>query len=98
MVWIVEDARGNPLRQGTLAAGEPLPTLQSASLSQLSRSANVGASAADAADAAGLLRSVTTGWTLQTAVNDAGVPVRIATAREAMTAPAATTSPAGIDR
>lgn len=70
MVWIVEDARGNLLRQGTLASGEPLPSPQSAS----------------------------TGWTLQTAVNSAGIPVRIATAREQLAAPAATAAPAEADR
>lgn len=70
MVWIVEDAEGSLLRQGMLATGEPLPTLQAA----------------------------TAGWTLQTAVNSAGIPVRIATAREEPVAPAATAAPAEADR
>lgn len=70
MVWIVEDAEGNLLRQGTLATGEPLPTPTSA----------------------------TAAWTLQTAVNSAGIAVRIATAREELVAPAATAAPAEVDR
>jgi hypothetical protein len=70
MVWIAEDARGNLVRLGTLATGEPLPTLQSA----------------------------TAGWTMQTAVNRAGVPVRIATTREALSPPATTVAPAEVDR
>jgi hypothetical protein len=70
MVWLVEDERGNLLRQGTLASGEPLPAPQSASA----------------------------GWTLQTAVNGAGIPVRIATAREQLLAPAAAAAPAEVDR
>lgn len=70
VVWMVEDAQGNLLRQGTLATGEALPTLQSAA----------------------------TGWTLQTAVNSAGIPLRIATAREALLPPATTAAPAEADR
>jgi hypothetical protein len=95
MVWIVEDAQGNLLRQGTLAAGEPLPPLQSAALSGLARSSNTGA---PAADSAGTLQSAPAGWTLRTAVNSSGIPVRIATAREALLIPATPVAPAGVDR
>lgn len=83
-VWIIEDAQGNPLRQGTLAMGEPLPSLPPAAMSPAARAAtgvNAETQSAPAADSAALTMPQP-GWLLRTTLNGAGVPVSIATARE----------------
>lgn len=83
-VWIIEDAQGKPLRQGTLAAGEPLPSLRPAVVSPAARAVtgvSAEAQSAPAADSVSLTMPQP-GWMLRTTVNGAGVPVSIATARE----------------
>jgi hypothetical protein len=87
MVWIIEDAQGQPLRQGTLSPGESLPALLPEAASapasaQARQRADRAEGALSATGSAEAVQPGEAGWTMQTVLNSAGIPVRIATAKE----------------
>jgi hypothetical protein len=98
MVWIIEDSRGNALRQGTLSPGESLPQIgamrnefasaaRRASASESAKaseatSPSAGAAAPAAPAAAVGQLTAPPDWTIQVTRNAAGIPVQVAIARE----------------